>query len=126
MNFEDFKKLVKEIKNDDEDYFYIEKNIFDKDANFYSFDDCLTYEGNYMGDSWDYPDSSKYPTEIKKIDLFLEKYVQNISFIQYKKLTNKYRHISHETRDIYSNTVYKITYISIKEFYDFLLENKLI
>jgi hypothetical protein len=126
MNFEDFNKLVKEIKNDDEYYFYIEKNIFDKDANFYSVDDCLTYERNILGDSWDYPDSSKYPTEIKAIDLFLEKYAQNISFIQYKKLTNKYQQLSHENRDYYSNTSYKITYISIKEFYVFLLENKLI
>ena len=66
------------------------------------------------------------PTEIKKIDLFLEKYVQNISFIQYKKLTNTYQQLSHENRDYYSNTVYKITYISIKDCYDFLLENKLI
>ena len=61
MNFEEFQKLVKEIKNDDEYYFYIEKNIFDIDANFYSFDDCLTYEGNYMGDSWDYLKHFKIP-----------------------------------------------------------------
>lgn len=77
--------------------------------------------GNCWGDCPEWPVTADPEPEFEMIDKILEKYLPNISYLDYKKLASLIKYDEHTEREYYGNyTEYAIKTINGVELYNFI------